>query len=88
MSSGRETARPWVFKALKAKGGTAPLIEVAEYVWDHYSSDILADKKLLLTWQYEMRQAATVMRKQGIMNKNKNREPWSLSSIGKGMTSI
>lgn len=88
MTSGREVTLPWVFDALKTLGGTAQLVQVAEYIWDNHSSTITSDKKMLLTWQYEMRWAATQLRKQGIMNKNTASEPWSLSTKGMGMKSL
>ena len=88
MKTGRERTLPWVFEALKALGGTGKVIQVADYIWDNYSSEILRDKKMLLTWQYEMRWAVNKLRDQGVMERNTSKEPSALTSLGKGMTKL
>jgi hypothetical protein len=70
---------PWVFAALKAHGGSAKLIDVADFIWTNYKREIEANRKLLLTWQYEMRWAATELRKRGLLHDNKTNEPWKLT---------
>jgi hypothetical protein len=32
----REVLKPWILEALKAHGGTAPMIEVVKHIWQNH----------------------------------------------------
>lgn len=57
----------WIVDALKAHGGRASLLAVAEHIWANHKLELEADKKIFFTWQYRMRWAATKLRKTGVM---------------------
>jgi len=57
----------WVKEALKAAGGSSSLLFVAKHIWDHHQNDLRASGNLFFTWQYDMRWAATELRRRGIM---------------------
>ena len=56
----------WVREALVAAGGAGSIQFVARRIWDHHRAD-LEGTDLFFTWQYDMRWAATELRKRGIM---------------------
>ncbi len=79
MASKRELIY-WVHSALKAKEGKALIKDVARYIWDNYEKELRLSGDLFYTWQYDMRWAATYLRKEGIM-KSKDLSPrgvWEL----------
>jgi hypothetical protein len=57
----------WLIEALKARGGQATIVEVCRYVWETYEAELRRSGDLFFTWQYDIRWAATWLRKQGIM---------------------
>lgn len=67
MATGRELMREWVLEALRARGGSSTLLEVCKSVWHTHKSEIEAGGKLLYEWQYEIRWAGTLLRKEGLM---------------------
>lgn len=54
----------WVYQALKANGGSASLVDVAKHIWTYHETDLKAAGDLFYTWQYDMRWAATELRRQ------------------------
>jgi hypothetical protein len=58
----REDLPHVVEEALRALGGTAPLVKVAEAIWKTHESDLKASGDLFYTWQYDMRWAAQQLR--------------------------
>ncbi|WP_167601565.1 hypothetical protein [Celeribacter sp. HF31] len=88
MSVSRDDLRLWVFEALKALGGKAYLIDVADHIWTHHEADLRTNRTRLLKWQYEMRWGATQLRKQGYMKENTTSEPWELTAKGMGAASL
>lgn len=70
----------WVVEALKKNGGSAYLLDVARFLWDHHEKDIRQHENLVYTWQYDMRWAATSLRKKGRLSEGKKgvRAPWTL----------
>ena len=56
----------WVRAALRDAGGAASILFVAKHIWDHHQTD-LKRTDLFYTWQYDMRWAATELRKRGLM---------------------
>ena len=63
----REELRDWLIEALKANKGSASIVEVCKYVWDNYENQLRRSGDLFFTWQYDIRWAATQLRKEGIM---------------------
>jgi hypothetical protein len=57
--------RDWVFNAVKAKGGKATIVDVAEHIWANHESDLRKSGSLFYTWQYDMRWAAQDLRRVG-----------------------
>jgi len=57
----------WVLEAIKSLGGTATILEVSEKIWADHEKEIRSSGKLLFNWQYEMRWAATGLRRQGLL---------------------
>lgn len=63
----RKDLRNWVIEALKAHNGSASLVQVCKYVWEKYENELRRSGDLFFTWQYDIRWAATYLRKEGIM---------------------
>lgn len=63
----REDLSDWLVRALEANGGSATIVEVCKYVWENYEDELRKSGDLFYTWQYDIRWAATQLRKQGIM---------------------
>ncbi len=59
--------KTWVVDALEATGGTSTIVEVARHIWDHHEQELRRSGDLFFTWQYDMRWAATALRKEGKM---------------------
>ncbi|MCH7937482.1 MAG: hypothetical protein IH994_10410 [Proteobacteria bacterium] len=53
----------WVIDAIKAEDGSATLVEVAKHVWKNHEKELRHSGNLYFTWQYDMRWAATALRK-------------------------
>jgi len=64
MASKRDLS-DWVYGALRDNGGSATLLEVARYIWQNHEADLRASGDLFYTWQYDMRWAATELRRLG-----------------------
>ncbi|MAN98240.1 hypothetical protein [uncultured Roseovarius sp.] len=71
----REDLKKWVVEALKDHGGQAALIDVAKHIWKHHEVELRASGDLFYKWQYDMRWAAMVLRKQGVMS-----DGWALKT--------
>lgn len=69
-----------LYRTLKDIGGRGSIIEVCKYIWDHYQNDLLRSGDLFYTWQYDVRWAATELRKSGRM-KNANISPVGIWEI-------
>lgn len=63
----KHVLRDWVREALSALGGRAKLVEVAKEIWSQHENDLINSHDLFYTWQYDMRWAATELRREGIM---------------------
>ena len=44
-------------------GGQTNIIDVCKFVWDHYQEELQKSGNLFYTWQYDIRWAATELRK-------------------------
>lgn len=54
-------------EALQSYGGGARHQLVAKYIWDNYKHELERSENLLYTWQYDLRWAATELRRRGIL---------------------
>lgn len=64
----------WIREALEEPGGSTSLVDVARHIRVNQEGDLKASGDLFFTWQYDMRWAATVLRKEGMMG-----EGWTLT---------
>lgn len=53
----------WVYRAIHDNGGKATLAEVAKHIWKHHEAELRSSGDLFFTWQYDMRWAATRLRR-------------------------
>jgi len=60
MSSDMKT---WVIDALTDFSGKAKIVDIAEHIWDNHETELRLSRTLFFTWQYQMRWAATQLRK-------------------------
>jgi len=63
----RSDLKKWLIEALEAQGGQARIIDVCKYVWDKHEIDLRRSGDLFYSWQYDIRWAATQLRKEKIM---------------------
>ena len=57
----------WVVEALKSNSGTGSILYVAKFIWEHHQADLKDSGDLFYTWQYDMRWAATSLRRRGLL---------------------
>lgn len=69
----------WVHAALVELGGRGSQLDVAKLVWRDHERDLRDSGDLFFTWQYDIRWAATRLRKRGVMAVNRAGEPWRLA---------
>ena len=56
----------WAVEALMSNGGRPLILNVAKYIWEHHRKD-LKGSDLFYSWQYDMRWAATELRKKDLL---------------------
>jgi len=78
---GREEIKGWVQTALKELGGRARIVAICERVWQDHKDDIEAQRSLFFQWQYEIRWAGDLLRRDGVLRPAKlsPRGVWELS---------
>jgi len=76
----RDSLKAAVKSALKALGGSAPIIGVAKELWRQNEADLKDSGDLFFTWQYDMRWAAQELQKDGqlAIDKNGSHSIWRL----------
>ena len=79
----RDVLRDWLVEALESMGGSGSVLEVSRQVWRRHQRDIENAGDLLYTWQYDLRWAATALRKTGRLAENSRGEPWTLTRTGR-----
>jgi len=52
-----------LYAAIKEMGGSAGIVEICKYIWDKYEAELKNSGDLFYTWQYDIRWAATSLRK-------------------------
>lgn len=74
----RSVLRDWLIEALSSLGGSASVLDVSKEVWRSHRGDIERSGDLFYTWQYDLRWAATALRKEGLLAMNGRGAPWRL----------
>ncbi len=79
--SNRADLIDWVIEALRSNGGSATIIYVAKYIWEHHEMELRAAGDRFFTWQYDMRWAATSLRRRGrlVAAGDERRGVWTLT---------
>jgi hypothetical protein len=77
----RNDTKEWVLVALSSLGRKAWATDVAKYIWENYETDLRLSGSMLYTWQYDVRWAATTLRKEGKLKPvhGKRGLPWELA---------
>jgi hypothetical protein len=77
----REDLQALVVEALKEQGGSAPLLEVAKYIWRTQEEELRGSGDLFFTWQYDMRWAAQRLRDTGVLRpaRSSDDRKWELA---------
>jgi hypothetical protein len=52
-----------LYDAIKDNDGQVSIIEICKYIWDKYEEDLKNSGDLFFSWQYDIRWAATELRK-------------------------
>ena len=52
-----------LYDAIKDMGGRSTIVDACKYVWERYENQLKASGDLFFTWQYDIRWAATELRK-------------------------
>jgi len=78
----KQDLQDWVQAALKKRGGSAPIVDVAKELWREHEADLRKSGDLFYTWQYDMRWAANRLRGRGLMKSVAATPPhrWELAS--------
>ena len=71
----------WVQEALHELGGSAPIIAICKSVWGRHQKEIEETDDLFYQWQYEIRWAGDLLRREGIIRSAKSspRGVWELA---------
>jgi hypothetical protein len=60
----REDLQEQILEALQELGGQGTIVEIAKIIYKNHVSDLEKSGDLFYTWQYDMRWAATFLRKE------------------------
>lgn len=76
----RDEFKGLIISALHASGGSSSLANVAKYIWENYEQILRRSGDIFYTWQYDMRWAASILRKEGIIDaaESSNKGCWRL----------
>lgn len=74
----RRRMADWVLEALEVLGGSGSTVDVARSVWQSHEEEIRRSEDLLYRWQYEIRWAADILRREGKLVSSHRR--WQLPS--------
>jgi hypothetical protein len=74
----RRRMADWVLQALGELGSTGAAVDVARLVWQSHEDEIRQSKDLLYRWQYELRWAADLLRREGKLVSSNRR--WQLTA--------
>ena len=76
----RDVLKDWVKDALRRNDGKLRLIDLAKDIWAHHETELKSSGDLFFSWQYDMRWAATALRKAGELEAANDRGIWQLTS--------
>jgi hypothetical protein len=81
MPQGREIVKTWGEDAIRELGGSAPILEICKKVWHRHEHEIRQIGDLLYEWQYELRWAGDILRREGVIRPadSSPRGVWELS---------
>lgn len=81
MAGRREMMTGWVVEALHLMGGKGKILDICKKVWELHESDIRNNGDLLFEWQYEIRWAGDILRRQGVLQHadSDSRGVWELT---------
>ena len=70
----------WIVEALIALNGSAQIIRIREYIWQHHQEDLINSGNLHFTWHEDLYWAATQLRAQGVLKNAKatTKSVWEL----------
>jgi len=70
----------WIQEGLIALGGKSEIVPLCQEIWSKHGTEIQRSGELFYTWQYDMRWAATTLRRQGkiVDADNSPRGVWEL----------
>lgn len=80
----RVDLQEWLIDILRDKGGQARIVDICQKVWQEHRNELEASGDLFYTWQYDIRWAATKLRKKGelVAAVDENRGIWKLIDGG------
>ena len=79
MPCGREMTMDWVAEALKELGGIATILRICKTFWESHGQDIRKEGDLFHVWQYEIRWAVNLLRRNGVLRVGAGRGVWELA---------
>lgn len=76
----KEDLQKWLLEALETNSGQATIVRICEHVWRNHEAELRESGNLFYTWQYDIRWAATRLRKRGLLRSAKTspRGIWEL----------
>jgi 5'-nucleotidase len=63
--AGRPSLTAWVLEVLRARGGSASVVQVAHDVWAAHEEELRRSGDLFYTWQHDLRRVAAILRDEG-----------------------
>lgn len=63
----KKDLKTFIVNALQAKNNKAKLLDVCKFIWTNYEVELRNSGDLFFTWQYDVRWAATQLRKEGVL---------------------
>jgi hypothetical protein len=71
----------WIVEALKELKGSAQIIKIREYIWQHHKDEIMSSGNLHFTWNEDIFWAATQLRAKGLLKNAKatSKNVWELT---------
>ena len=71
----------WIVEALKELNGSAKIVNIREYIWQHHKDDLISSGNLHFTWHEDIFWAATQLRAKGILKNAKatSKSVWELA---------
>jgi len=80
----REMMTAWVLEALRSRDGSATILEISKEIWRRHEEEIRGTGDLMYEWQYEMRWAGDLLRRQGVLSPARDtpRGTWRIAEPG------